>query len=101
MFVHIPEPDLHIILAKLSRRLRLNEICLIRPDVFTGVCGGRVWEQLRSDGLDPSHSALGDSAPKEFASAWPSRAAAAASLDGLRVVSVELLEVSNCRKYRP
>jgi transposase InsO family protein len=35
------------------------------------------------------HSALGDSAPEEFASAWQTAR-----------VSVELLEASNCRKYR-
>ena len=50
VFEHIPERNLHIILEKLSQWLKPNGICLIRPNVFTGVWGGHLCEQLRSDG---------------------------------------------------
>jgi Methyltransferase domain len=48
VFEHIPEEDLHIILPKLSRWLKPSGICLIRPDIFTGVWGGHLCERLYS-----------------------------------------------------
>jgi len=53
VFEHIPEQDLHIILPKLSRWLKPTGICLIRPDIFTGVWGGHLCERLHSGDGEP------------------------------------------------
>jgi hypothetical protein len=53
VFEHIPERDLRIILPKLSRWLKPMGICLIRPDIFTGVWGGHLCSRSYSgDGKD-------------------------------------------------
>jgi len=53
VFEHIPEQDLHIILPKLSQWLKPTGICVIRPDIFTGVWGGHLCERLYSGDGEP------------------------------------------------
>ncbi len=80
---------------------RLRDECLNVQVFFTVADARDKLEHRRQDyNRARPHSALGDSGPEEFASDWQT-AAATASSDGLQRVSIELLEDSNCRKYRP
>ena len=79
---------------------RLRDECLNVQVFFTVADARDKLDQWRLDyNRDRPHSALGDSAPEEFAHAWQTAAATLLRTVCERV-SVELLEVSNCRKHR-
>ncbi len=42
VFEHIPEDSIRRLLPRLKRSLRPNGLCLIRPNIFTGITGGHL-----------------------------------------------------------
>jgi SAM-dependent methyltransferase len=40
VFEHVPQKDLSVLVERMASALRPNGLALIRPMVFTGICGG-------------------------------------------------------------